>query len=55
MIINYIAFGIFIMLIIEYGSPYPWKIFERILIVIFWPIATIIMLHALYKRLFEDE
>ena len=53
--INYIAFGILIMFIIEYGSPYPWKMFERILIVILWPIASIIMLHALYKRFFEDE
>jgi len=43
------------MFIIEYGSPYPWTLAERILIIALWPIALCIMAHALYKRIFDDE
>ncbi len=53
--INYIAFGILIMFIIEFGSPYTWKMYERILIITLWPISAIIMLHALYKRLTDER
>jgi len=42
------------MWLIEWGSPYHWTLFERSLIITLWPIAILIMLHALYKR-FEDN
>ena len=53
--INYIAFGILIMFIIEFGSPYTWNMFERILIVILWTISAIIMIHALYERFIDGR
>ena len=51
----YILLGIITMFAIESGSPYPWKFFERILIVLLWPIALAIVIRALILRIFYDE
>jgi len=52
--LEYFFIGIMTMWLIEWGSPYPWTMFERALIITLWPVAFMIMLHALYKR-FEDN
>ena len=52
--INYLFAGILLMFILDHTSEYPWTGGERFWIILLWPIAIIIILHALYKR-FTDE
>ena len=48
--ITYLFTGVMIMWLIEWGSPYPWTMLERFMIIILWPCAAMIMVHALWKR-----
>ena len=53
--ITYLFIGMMTMWLIEYGSPYPWTMFERVCITLLWPIAVLIMIHALIKRFTDDR